>query len=489
MKPFPLIIGFALFFFLLPLNVNALEVKPLKSEAVLTPCQSTIFPFELNANGPVSLSLTGLPSFLNHSLVPSMNVNRRAVVNVNVLYPCDAAPQTGTYVFSLIATQGSEAKAATSYLEVASLDSLSVKLLNSGLACACSSTTFTLELKNNGYKRESGTILVSTRFPFSISDTVFDLFPGQSVSKRIVLDLNCSVAPGIHSFSVGIASIGSSVKYYHSGVNVAQCFASTLTGQRNVTACHGEVVDVPFVVSNDGLIEQNYVISTTLGELSSSSAVIFPHSNFGFNVSLSPSLLQYPGTYNFTVSTYWENGAQFIPVQVNTHLCAGKPVPQLFLNFPVLDFNRSINVTPGKNAFLIQVHNPYLFTLHNAVFSVPWLGPVSDSFQLAPNESKNVSMLLNVPANFSSVDTQLVLNSDEGQAAKDIRLNVSPAGLTGFFLLGTFVGGELLIALALLLVLVAIALYFVHSENRKRYIVDKEVSVYLENILAKHRRS
>ncbi|MDP3742074.1 MAG: hypothetical protein Q8R15_02040, partial [Candidatus Micrarchaeota archaeon] len=305
---------------------SALQVTALNHQANLAPCQQAVFSFKVTSQqaGQTSFHLANTHSALNYSVPTSLYLNGEANVDVAVLYPCDAQPTSGTYAFSLVGQQGSQSVAGTSYVFLHPASSLFISLTSEELACSCASTRLMLELRNTGYKRESGTTLVSSQFPFSIADTSFDLPPGESTSKQIVVDLNCSVAAGVYPVSVGVVSKGSDVKYAYSGLNVAQCYASNLTGPRQAVACYGDNVNLEYSLFNNGNFAQDYVVSTTLGQLPFSTVSLPAHSVAPFNVSISPQSLPYPGTYNLSVSSQSGQSFESIPVTLTTTTCDGK---------------------------------------------------------------------------------------------------------------------------------------------------------------------
>lgn len=471
-------------FLLLPL-ASGLEVTPLKKQAVLSPCQQTVFPFEINGNGPVSLSLANAPAWLNSSVVQSFNVNNRGVVDVAVLYPCDASPRTGTYALTLVARQGNEAKAATVYLSASPASSLLVSLSSQELACACGSANFDLVIRNTGRVAESGTLLVSSQFEHSVSDTGFSLLPGQSVSKQIVVDLPCETPAGVYPLSVGIVSQGGNVKYAHSAISTAQCLASNFTGPTQVTACYGDVVNIPYTIYNSGMQGQSYSISTTLGSTSITSTEIPGHSTLSFNVSIPASQVTLPGNSSFAVQVVSDNSISSIPVSLTSKLCPGKPVPIIAVSYPELEPNNTIVVSSGVNRFSIGVRNPNNFSITRAVLSLEGFGPVSDFFDLGANETKQVQLVVDVPSNFTGGIMPLILESDQGKGSKAVSLH-RQGPITGYFLLGAFVSSENLVAIAVALVILASLFYYAETQRRKQVLIDMHIGRDLSKILAKY---
>ncbi|MFH0713162.1 MAG: hypothetical protein V1722_01385 [Candidatus Micrarchaeota archaeon] len=466
-------------------NVNALEVTPLQKSATLASCQQVVFPFHVTGTGYTSFEVKGLPQEVNYSFVPPMFVNGEADVNVEIFYPCDALlSRYGEQAFSLVATQGDEKTAGTSYVFLSQPRSLKVDITSQNIACACSSTSYAVTIRNNGLAAEKGTVLVSSLFPFTISDTGFDLLPGESVVKIVSIDLNCSTPAGVYPFSIALARENSVVDYYHSGTNVVQCFASKLVGPKNISLCYGDSVIVPFVLYNNGLQEQQYILTTSSGALPLNVFSIPAHRNYIFNVSI-PSP-RFPGTDNVTVSAYWNEDEEHFFFNLETHLCEGKPVPILYVAFPSL--KPTFELYPGTNEVVIEVHNPYQFTLNNSVFSIKGIGPVSSYFDLLGNETKNVTLAVNVPENFTNRTTQLVLTTDKGTATLPVKIGVKPSPLSGLFFAGFFVGELQLIGVLLALVIIAVLAFAVYHQGQKRYIVDKEVSHELKKVLAKYQR-
>lgn len=476
-------------------NAASLELTSTVPQATLAPCQQAVFPFNLRTSngGYVSFTITDVAG-LNHSSIPPMFVNGNQQIQVTFLRPCDAQIQdnsgTNTVPFTLTAHQGNERASASSYIYLSPVSSLSVSISQPSLVtCSCGSSRFKVGIKNNGLRAEKGSILPSTNFRYAVSDTSFDLLPGQESVKEVIVEIPCDTLAGVHPFSVGVASEGNLVSYSHSGINVAQCYASELTGPTNAMACHGDTAVVPFTIYNNGLQNQTYSLRTSLGQLSSTQVSIPSHSNYVFQVSLpSPS---FPGTYNVSVYADSEKGSQQANLQLTTKLCPGRTVPTIFVNYPQLDVNDSIVVNIGRNTLSLNVHNPYPFNLTNAVFSIPYLGPISGAFNLMPNESKTIQLVIERSVNYSNateISTELLLQTDQGTNSRPITLVRSTNPLTGYFVLNTFVGEAQIIGLLLFLVLVAVVVYFVNAQNSRNYIVDKEISSELQKTLAKHRR-
>ena len=493
MKKFFLFIScLSLFLVLLTSTASALQVTPLTNQANLAPCQQAVFSFKVTSEqaGQTAFHLTNTQTSLNYSIPTSVYLNGEAIVDVAVLYPCDAQPTTGLYAFSLVANQGGEQAAGTSYVFLSPASSLAVSLTSEELACSCASTRLVLEMRNTGHKRESGTVLVSSQFPFSIADTGFNLAVGESVSKQIVVDLNCSVAAGVYPVSVAIASQGSNVKYAYSGLSVSQCYASNLIGPRQAVACYGDSVDVEYSLFNNGNFEQDYVVSTTLGSVPFSQFTLEGHSYTPFNVSIPLQSIPYPGTYNFSVSAARGQGFETIPVTLTTILCEGKPVPSIAMEYPVLDVNRTLAVRPGENALSIAIHNPNNFSVYNAVLSLNTFGAISSVFNLNANETRQVSVLITVPENFTNATAILNLESDQGRTARVLQLEKAPNSITGLFVLGThFISDTYLAFGAIVIVILAALFFYAETQRRDQLIADKEISIHLEKILTKHRRS
>ncbi len=476
-------------------NATSLQLTSAVQQATLAPCQQAVFPFNLHTSngGYVSFTISDVTG-LNHSTISPVFVNGNQQIQVTFLRPCDAQIQdnsgTNTVAFTLTASQGDERASASSYIYLSPVSSLSVSISQHELvACSCGSTRFEVGLKNNGLRTEKGSILPSTDFRYAVSDTSFNLLPGQESVKEIIVELPCDTLAGVHPLSIGVASEGNPVTYSHSGINVAQCYASELTGPTNVMACYGDTVVVPFTIYNNGLQNQTYSLHTSLGQLASTRVSIPSHSHFAFDVSLpSPS---FPGTYNVSVSADGEKESRQANLQLKTKLCPGGVVPAIFVNYPQLDVNNSIIVNIGRNTLSINVHNPYPFNLTNAVFSIPYLGPVSSAFNLAPNESKTIPLAIERSVNYSNaseINTELLLQTDQGKNSRPIKLVRSTNPLTGYFVLNTFIGEAQIIGLLLFLVLVAVVIYFVNAQNRRNYIIDKEISSELQKTLAKYRR-
>ncbi len=508
----------ALFLVLFTTSVaSALQVTPLNHQADLAPCQQAVFSFKVTsqtAAGQVAFHLTNTQKALNYSVPTSVYLNgnggfgesSESTVDVAVLYPCDANPVSGVYPFTLVAQQGGEAVGGTSYISLAPSSSLAVSLTSEELACSCASSRLILELRNTGYNRQSGTALVSSQFPFSIADTSFDLQPGESTSKQIVVDLNCSVPAGVYPVSVGIVAKGSDVKYAYSGLNVARCYASNLTGPRQAAACYADPVNLQYSLFNNGNFQQDYVVSTTLGSLPFSQTTLPAHSVLPFNLSISPQFLPYPGTFNFSISAQAGQSFESIPVTLTTSICDGKPVPTLSVAYPVLDVNNTVSMLAGQNSFSITVNNPNSFSVHNAVLSLSGFGPISGLFNLNPNETASVPVVITLPANFTNainatnatntttaITAILTLDSDQGRVARVLKLEPANSNgsnrATGLFVMGNYFISDSYLALgALAIVILAGLFYYAERQRRGQLFVDKEVSIHLEKILGKYRR-
>ncbi len=476
-----------LVFFLFLSIASALQVTPLKKQVILSPCDQAVFPFEVNGEGPVSLEIKGKNPTLNYSFPSSLSLRDSTVVDVTVLYPCDASLAANNYAFTLSAKQGSKAAAATAYVATSPTSSLWVSLTSEGLACSCSSSRFGLEIKNTGKKRESGTILVSSQFPFSISGTSFDLEPGEIVSKIISLDIGCSTPAGAYPLSVALVKKNGGVSQHYSVVSTAQCFASQLQGPSEVTFCHSDPINITYTLFNTGNVAQDYLISTTFGEASVSNASISPHSSLPFNVSIANSLVSIPGDYNFSVKAKWSKGVAVLPVSLSTKLCSGLPVPLLEISYTAISINNSIQVKAGANNLVISITNPNNFSIKNAVLSLVGLGPVSDFFTLLPNETKQVPVLVNIPSNFQTTDAILMLESDQGEHGQVVKI-VKTTPLAGFFVVGNFVSNTHVIAIVVALTLLVMLFYYAESQRRKQIIIDVHVSNELKKVLAKYRR-
>lgn len=486
-RTLPILFSFFLLALLLP--ASSLQVKPVNKQAALAPCEQVVFPFTISGNGPVTLTLSK-PAWLNASLPGSFTLSGNGggqnTVNVMALYPCDASPQAGTYALTLTARQGSEATAGTVYVSASTASNLDVSLTGEELTCACGSGHYNLGLRNVGSKRESGTLLISTEFQASISGTSFDLLPGQSVSKQIVVDLSCSTPAGVYPLSVGVVSRGSGVQYAHAAVSVNQCYASNLTGPREVNACHGENVNLQYVVTNNGNFGQTYSFSSTLGGVVQSSAVVSQHSSTAFNVSIPSTSLPVPGNYNFIVTSATNLDRENIPVNLTTRICIGGQVPFVNVAYPEVQ-NNSFFITSGVNNLKLAVYNPNNFSLMRSALSLAGFGAVSDFFDLAANETKQVPITITIPPNFTNATSLLTLESDQGKNTRLVNLQRRSV-LTGYFVLGAFVSDTNAAGLAVSLVILAALFYYAETQRRKQVLIDDHVSQDLAKILAKYQK-
>lgn len=464
-----------------------LQITPLTKQVVLSPCDSATFSFEVTGNGPVSFSVLNAPQWLNYSQPISFTVNNKATVGLLALYPCDAVPKSGLYALTLKTQQGSEQASATVYIYASSASTLDVSLESRGLACACGSTQFALTINNKGYKRETGTVLLSTQFTAAISDASFDLQPGQSTTKQIVVDLPCSTPSGVYPLSVGVVKQGGEVTYSYNGVNVAQCYASNFTGPMQVSACFGDPVNILYSVYNNGNYPQSYSVFATFGSLPFSSLVVQPHSSTVFNLSIPLFLIPIPGSYNYSISTHWGNGVQSLAGNLTTFICQGKTVPVINIAYPVLETNNSLFLTSGTNTLFISIKNTNNFSITRAALSLGEFGQISDLFNLAPNETKAVQVTFNIQSTFNSTSAVLLLDSDQGRNSRIVLIKPrSP--LTGYFVLGSFVSNDNLAGIAVALVIIAGLFYYAETQRKKQALIDTHISKSLEKILAKYSR-
>ncbi|MBI4406502.1 hypothetical protein HY571_01160 [Candidatus Micrarchaeota archaeon] len=461
---------------------NSLEITPLRTSAVLSPCEQIVLPFQLNANGSISLEAR-VPSGLNYSLSSSLQVDESQLVNMPVLYPCDASPQTGRFAVSLTARQGSQATAATTYLFVSPASSLGISLQGEELACSCESTRFVLEIRNAGHKRETGAVLVSSQFPTTLPETTYDLEPGEKLSTEIVVDLDCGIETGAYPLSVALLKQGNRIAYAHSVVNIARCFASSLQGPANVSTCHGESTIMEYVLRNNGLFEQAYVLSTNRGGVSPRQLTIEPHSFQVFRVYIDPSNVGLPGQYDFELRATSEKDEYFLPISLQTLLCEGRGIPVINASFPGLE---NLSLFPGENRFSIDVKNDEEVVLQNAVLSING-SPVSDLFDLQPGESKNIPVVVDLPANLSGSSVVLVLESDQGRSEKEVGLETRSRA-TGLFVLGAHFEEAFLVGLVVAIVALLGFYHYAYHQDKSRQIMDTEISEELRKILAKHRR-
>ncbi|MDP3742298.1 MAG: hypothetical protein Q8R15_03220, partial [Candidatus Micrarchaeota archaeon] len=169
----------------------------------------------------------------------------------------------------------------------------------------------------------------------------------------------------------------------------------------------------------------------------------------------------------------------------------------LSVAYPMLDTNNTIPVQPGQNSLSITVHNPNSFSIHNAVLSLSGFGPISGLFNLNANETVQVPVVIIVPANFTNATNTttaiLTLDSDQGRAARVLKLELANSNgsgrATGLFVMGTYFISDSYIAFgAVAIVILAGLFYYAERQRRGQLIVDKEVSIHLEKVLAKYRR-
>ncbi len=471
---------------LFTVTASALQITSLKQQAVLQPCQQAVFPFELSGQGSVSLQVKNLYPGLNYSLPSSLNLNGITTLNLPIYYPCDAVVETGENAFTVIATQGSEKAAATSHLFLSPSDSLSISLTGEELACACAPTRFTLELRNQGHKRELGIIIVSSQFSYSIPETAFDLMPGESLSRQIALDLNCSVPAGAYPLSIGVAQQGGQVVYRHAVANVLQCFASQLVGREKIISCHGNEVNEQYAIYNNGLFEQMYRLSSDVGGVLPQTVTLPAHSFQVFNLTIDAWTLPYAKEYNLTIRANSERNSYELPVSLNSVLCENGTMPILRVNY--LELNSTFSVSPGRNSLLIKVTNENDVEIRNAVLSLGRFGPISDLFSLAVNETKEVSVAIEVPANFTNSTELLLLESDQGRNGRLLSVqSTNAAPVSGFFVLGG-VDDVQLAALAVVIVILFALYYYAETQRRSSALIDYEITTELQAVLDKHKR-